>query len=95
MGVVVIQSNAQSGDKRVEIDTRTKRERRRLKKIIKDKRADGAAIFAEVSGNNYRVEDYDSETDELIVRPDSPKSRRKRISASGANVFVLAPTAGG
>ena len=95
MGVVVIQPNAQVGDKQVEIDTRTKRERRRLKNILRNKKAEGAAIFAEVSGDNYRVEDYDTSTDELIIRADRPKSRRKRIPAANAKLRVVAPTAGG
>jgi hypothetical protein len=94
MAVEITVFNAQRGDRKKLIDTSDRRKRRKLKDLIDEKKKDGAAIIAKLD-EDLRVDGYDDETDELIVRGDKPRSESFRVPAKDAKVFVIPPTAGG
>lgn len=97
--VTVINLNAQRGDRESTLDTSTKAARSQLGETIEQKKRDGAAIFVHYKGDDYRVDRYDPQTDELVVHAKGPaekgKPNRLRIKAARARLTVVAPTAGG
>ena len=92
MATTITVFNAQRGDRLTEIETRTKRDRQRLARIIEEKKGEGGAMFAEVEGEQHRLVGYDPNKDQLIVQG---RIRKRRLPAKGAKVYVVAPSAGG
>lgn len=97
MTVVVNTPNVQAGDREIILDTSTKAARRKLERIIERKKREGASIFVEFMDDTFRVERYDPNQDELIVRAKKAARgpRTFKIKAAKTKITVVAPIAGG
>jgi hypothetical protein len=80
------------GDRKKKIDTSTEVGRKQAQEFIRKQIREGTAIFLERGKKTYRVKDYDSKKDQLIVATD--KKDVGAASGKGRKTAVP-PKAGG
>lgn len=97
------------GDMKINFDSDDPEEVEKARIIVQDMLQRGYMIYIEVDGEQIKVNDFDPEKDEYIVKIDKrtklwkdrdkedkpKKSTTKRVSAKKATGTAIAPTGGG
>lgn len=62
---------------------------------VDDLKKKGYAIFVSHEGSDYKVDDFDPETNEYLITQSVTEQKTIRIAAATAKATAIAPTAGG